>query len=534
MVAWLVILFFVVFGETSAIAAPQPNVVFILCDDLGIGDVKCFGENRCRIPTPNFDRLAREGMRFTDAHPNVSHCVPTRIAIMTGRNPWRFANPKENGPWGYLTPRFSPDTFTLGDLMQRAGYCTGYVGKWHLGTTMLTADGQTQGPANVDYTRPLTIGPNDYGFDESFILPGSLDMFPYAFVKNGRFQGAITAQKGCVAFHRLGPAAENFVFENVLDEITTEAERFLAAAKDDERPFFLYLALTSPHTPVVPSRPFLGKSGIGLYGDFVHETDHCICRVLDALDALGLSDETLVVATSDHGAAAYAGNNPEATPSQIRELEQQGHYAGGIYRGYKFSIYEGGLRVPFVARWPGSIPAASHCDRMICLSDLMATFSGLTGVALPEGAGPDSISFAPLLRDPTANAPREELILQSTHAFAVRQGQWKLALCPGSGCPGTWGNLPKRDDAYRAARQAFGRAPTRDELKRAPFVQLFDLSTDPGETHNLADSHPERVAALLSILDRHIAQGRSTPGPPLPNDAPVDPFGQVPKFVFEP
>ncbi|HSG69645.1 MAG TPA: sulfatase-like hydrolase/transferase, partial [Planctomycetaceae bacterium] len=149
--------------STFALAADRPNVVFILADDLGIGDVKCFGGDRSQIPTPNFDRLAREGMKFTDAHPNVSHCVPTRMALMTGRNPWRFAAPKENGPWGFLTPRFSTDTFTLGDLMLQAGYRTGYIGKWHLGTIMPTTDGKTQGPANVDYTKPLEIGPNDYG-----------------------------------------------------------------------------------------------------------------------------------------------------------------------------------------------------------------------------------------------------------------------------------------------------------------------------------------------------------------------------------
>lgn len=525
--------FFALMTGFEVHAAGQPNVVFILADDLGIGDVKCFGGDRCQIPTPNYDRIAREGVKFTDAHPDVSHCVPTRMALMTGRHPWRFAPPKENGPWGYLTPRFSTNTLTLGKLMQGGGYRTGYVGKWHLGTTMPTTDGKVQGPENVDFTKPLLVSPNDYGFDATFILPGSLDMFPYVFVKNGVFQGDVTAQKGWSAFNRVGPAAEDFEDTKVLDTFSSQAEQFLADSKKHSQPFFLFLALTAPHTPISPSYDFEGTSGIGLYGDFVHETDHCVGRVLAALDELEISENTLVIATSDHGAGAYAGNIRKATPFQFQELEQLGHFSGGIYRGFKFSVYEGGLRIPFVARWPKVIPPGSECKQVIGLVDVMATLADLSEAKLPASAGPDSFSFLSLLRDPSGPETRPTLVQQSSNAFSIRQGKWKLALCPGSGCAGRFGNRPTRDEAWKAAREQFGRAPERSELMQAPFVQLFDLESDPGESNNLAAEHPEKVAELKALLDESISRGRTTPGANLSNDREVNPISGVPGFVFK-
>lgn len=246
----------------------------------------------------------------------------------------------------------------------------------------------------------------------------------------------------------------------------------------------------------------------------------------------GFPRNTLVIATSDHGAAAYAGNIRKATPFQYRELEQLGHYSGGGYRGFKFSIYEGGLRIPFVAKWPGVIPAGKECDELIGLVDLMATFSEITGSEIPAESAPDSISFLPLLEDPDIKGHRDELVLQSTHAFAVRQGKWKLAVCPGSGSAGRYGNLPKTEDAWKDAVTAFGRTPQKSDLFQAPFVQLFNLENDPGETQNLAAEKPEKVEKLLGVLNKTIKRGRATPGPALENDRPVDPLVRVPGFVF--
>ena len=518
-------------------AAERPNVVFIMADDLGYGDVACFGKDRCRIATPHFDRLAARGMRFTDAHANASVCVPTRMAIMTGRYPWRFGKPEPGGPWGFLGLRLPTTQHTLGTLMQSAGYRTGYVGKWHLGTRMQTTDGQTQGLTNVDYHKPLAVGPRDFDFHHSFILPGSLDMFPYAFVQNNSWVGRVTAQKGWSAFNRVGPAAEDFLDTRVLDTFSSQAEQFLARnatqAKAGE-PFFLYLALTAPHTPTSPSAPFAGRSDLGIYGDFVMETDHCIGRVLSALKTHGLEDNTLVIATSDHGPAPYAGRKRKATAGQLKQLEQAGHYSAGLYRGYKFSVYEGGLRVPFVVRWPGTVRAGTTCDRLVGLQDLLATLSDITGVKLQDAQGPDSISMLPLLRDPRSEPPRTSMVLEGTRGKVIRSGMWKLALCPGSGSRGVWGNAPADIDAWRQAVRAFGRNPrSHAELAQAPFVQLFHLERDPGETTNLASQHPEQVRQLLALLQTQIDNGRSTPGPKQPNDRPrIKPFSSVPAFVW--
>ena len=511
-----------VLGSSKA-DAESPNIVYVMADDLGIGDVACYGGDRCQTSTPAFDSLARDGMMFTDAHSVASVCVPSRIAIMTGRYAWRFAKPSRSGPWGFLNPQLPAGSFTLGTMLKRAGYRTGYVGKWHLGTLMHTKDGKNQGVDNVDYERPLKVGPNDFGFDYSFILPGSLDMYPYVFIRNGRFQGEVTAQKGWSAFNRVGPAAQDFEDYKVLDAFATEAEAFLDRNAEQARngkPFFLYVALTSPHTPTSPSPAFEGTSKLGLYGDFVEETDATLGRVLAALDKHRLAENTLVVATSDHGAAPYAGNVRKATPNLIRKLEPLGHYASGIYRGYKFTVYEGGLRVPFLVRWPGKVEPGSKSDGLVGLNDMAATVAEIANVKLAPGEAPDSISILPLLTAPSSSSPRTSLVMQSPLAFAIRDRQWKLALTPGSGSRGMWGTLPIPEQAWGDAMRAFGSTPATADLRKAPFVQLFNLDTDVRETMNQSSVRPEVAARLAALLDKTVADGRSTPGPSLENDVP--------------
>ncbi len=517
--------------------AARPNIVFILADDLGYGDVESFGADRCRIDTPHFDRLAKEGLRFTNAHAAASVCVPSRVALMTGRYPLRFGPPQRGGPWGFLGLQLPKDEFTVARMLQGAGYRTAVVGKWHLGTEMPTKDGGVQGLTNVDYTKPLLTGPGRYGFDESFILPGSLDMYPYVFVRNHEFVGKVTAKKGWSAFNRVGPAAEDFEDWKVLDTFSTESERFIrSAAKDarDGKPFFLYLALTAPHTPTSPSPRFQGKSKLGIYGDFVMEVDHCVGRVLAALDGHGLADSTLVFAASDHGPALYAGRRKPATFAQLRELERDGHYSSGPYRGYKFSIWEGAFRVPFVARWPGKISPGTSCDELVGLQDFLATAAEIAGAKLSKEEAPDSVSLVPLLESPDAKGARDSLILQGAPALAFQSGPWKLTLCPGSGCAGRYGNSPKSADAWRAAVESSGTRPrSRRDLEQAPFVQLFRLDEDPGETRNLAAEHPAKVSELLTRMRDQIAKGRSTPGPQIANDREsVQVFRGVPRFVW--
>lgn len=526
------------FAAAAEAPAALPNIVFLLADDLGYGDVKSFGGDRSRTSTPHFDRLAREGMRFTDAHAVASVCVPSRVALMTGRYAWRFGPAVKGGPWGYLGTQFSTDQFTLARMLKARGYRTGYVGKWHLGTKMQTADGGIQGPTNVDYTAPLMIGPPQYGFDDSFILPGSLDMYPYAFVRNNHWVGEVTEQRGWSAFNRVGPAAKGFEDHQVLATFAHEAERFIGASaeRDDAAPFFLYVALTSPHTPLSPSAEFEGSSPIGVYGDFVAETDHTLGRVLQALDRHGLAENTLVIATSDHGAASYAGRNRKATVLQMKQLEAEGHYCSGPFRGYKFSAYEGGFRVPFVARWPGRIRPGATSRQLVGLNDLMATLADVSGYALKPDQGVDSVSLVPLFDAPNSRAVRSGLVMQSTRAFAIRDGKWKLMLCPGSGAEGVWGNSPARTDAWKTAVASYGRHPKSvDELTQAPFVQLFDLDSDPGETNNLAAANQPRVKRMTQQLVNHIQRGRSTDGPQMPNGRDnIRPFYSVPKFVWQP
>jgi arylsulfatase A len=502
-------------------AQMRPNIVFILADDLGIGDVKCYGGDRCLIDTPNIDALAAGGVRFTDAHPSASVCGPTRRAVMTGRYNWRYGATVNTGPWGFVGPRPNTEKSTLGKLLRRSGYRTGYVGKWHLGTTMQTLDGKKQGLANVDFTKPLTYGPVQFGFDYSFILPGSLDMYPYAYARNNAWQGEITAQKGWSAFNRVGPSEKDFQDHEVLETFYVEAEKFIRKQQKD-RPFFLFLALTAPHTPTSPGVNWRGKSKLGVYGDFVMEVDHSIERVMKALKAGGLSENTLVLFSSDHGPAPYAGNILEATPGQIKKLEAAGHYPSGPHRGYKFSVYEGGLRVPLIAHWPGVIPPGETCDALVGLNDFMATFAELANGELADHEAPDSISFAKLLRAPSAKGTRKDLTMQSIGPFVLREGDWKLCLCPGSGTnarsPNAKGNDPTPEVGWKKALGNFSGKPKDADLLSPPFVQLYNLANDPHEDLNLAAKHPERVAKMVALLQKQVANGRSTPGPQLKND----------------
>ncbi|MFL3657945.1 MAG: sulfatase-like hydrolase/transferase [Opitutales bacterium] len=331
-------------------AAKRPNIVFILADDLGIGDTNIYGGDRCLIETPNIDKLAQGCLKFTDAHVSASVCGPTRKAIMSGRYPWRDTRHDRGGAWGFSGLLFDPSiTYTLGDMFREAGYSTNYIGKWHLGTIMTTKDGEVQGDANVDYTRPLKVGPPQFGFDYSFILPGSLDMYPYAYLRNNVWQGNIAAQKGWSAFNRVGPSEKDFEDHEVLETFFDEADT-LISKQSSQDPFFLFLALTAPHTPTSPRVKWQAKSKLGVYGDFVMEVDHSVERVVTALKKQNLYDNTLIIFSSDHGPASYAGNILKATPGQIHQLEEKGHHSNGLHRGYKFSVYEGGLHVPLIGQ----------------------------------------------------------------------------------------------------------------------------------------------------------------------------------------
>lgn len=512
-------------------AADRPNIVFILADDLGYGDVKAFGGSKCNIDTPHFDQLCADGMKFTNAHVTDSVCVPSRTSIMTGRYAFRFGKPERGGPWGFVGLRFPTTQHTLGQMFQSGGYATGYVGKWHLGTRMATKDGMVQGPANTDFTKPIHVGPSDYGFQQCFFLPGSLDMFPYAFIRGKEWQGSVTARKGWSAFNRVGPAAEDFVDTNVLPTLCQEAGRFIEAQSRSEQPFFLFVALTAPHTPSSPEAQFEGRSRIGIYSDFVMNTDACIGRIRDQLRAAGVDKNTIVMASSDHGPGHYSGRIRKATANQMQKMEKDGHFATGPWRGYKFSAFEGGLRVPFAAVWPGVVNAGSTSDALIGLNDLMATWAQISGMTLPPQQAPDSVSFMPVLKD-SSRESRDHLVTHGTRSDAFHEQNWKLILGPGSGSSGQFFSEPKSEDAWKQAIEAFGRTPkSDDELLHPTFVQLFNLKEDPGESNDVSAQNMDRVRKMHQRYQEIIAAGRSTPGPILSNDRKVKAF-RPPPFVW--
>jgi len=499
-------------GETEARpAASQPNIVFILADDLGYGDLGCYNPQG-KIPTPHLDRLAREGMRFTDAHTTSAVCTPTRYALLTGRYSWRSR--LQSGVLGGLSPPLiPPERLTLPGLLRKAGYHTACIGKWHLGlgwprkpNTPPFTDSIEKGPEgwNVDYTKPIAEGPLSVGFDEFYGLAGSLDMVPYVFIHNDRVPIVPTVDKafpmilGRSAMTRRGPAAAEFEAVDVLPILTKKAIQYIherAAEARSRKPFFLYLALASPHTPIVPSESWQSRSGLNPYADFVMQTDDCVGQVVAALEKEGLAENTLLFFSSDNGPS------PQADFGALRD---KGHDSAGGFRGAKADLWEGGHRVPLLVRWPGRIQAGTTTDQLVGLVDLMATCAELLGVELPDNAAEDSFSFLPVLLGKASGPVRETLILHSVSGkFAIRQGPWKLLLTPGSG---GW----SRPTDAEARRQGL------------PEVQLYHLADDPAEQKNFQAQHPEMVQRLIQLLERQVAEGRTRPGIPQKNDVPVD------------
>ncbi|MCP5537929.1 MAG: arylsulfatase [Akkermansiaceae bacterium] len=475
--------------STTAHGAGKPNIIYILADDLGYGDVQALNPKQGKIPTPGMDRLAEQGMVFTDAHSNSSVCTPTRYGVLTGRYNWRTY--KQSGVlFGFDQPLIAKDRLTVAGLLKKQGYKTAMVGKWHLGLGLRSPDGKpTKGQKaavdGVDWSARITGGPVDLGFDSWYGIAASLDMPPYIFINNDHFVGKCTTTK---AFHRKGPAHADFEAVDVLDTIGEKAADFIRRQKADE-PFFLYVPLTSPHAPIIPTDQWKGKSKLGLYGDFVMQTDAVVARITDAVDAAKLADNTIIIVTSDNGCSKVA---------DIPGLKKQGHFPNAHYRGSKSDIWDGGHRVPFIVRWPAGVEAGSSSGEVICLTDLMATCAELSGGKLPDNAGEDSVSFAPALKGKPIVSTRKGVVHHSVSGqFAYRQGKWKLLLTKASG---GW---------------------TREKMSDNSPAQLYDMEADPGEQKNLYKSHPEVVERLIAQLESDVKRGRSTDGPDQKNDIKV-------------
>lgn len=478
---------------TRAAAAPAaPNILYIFADDLGYGDVSCFNA-KSAWQTPNLDRLAREGMVFTDAHSASSLCTPSRYALLTGRYAWR-GRLKQGVLQGYSPPLIEPGRLTVPGFLRQHGYTTAMLGKWHLGLDWARSGPR---PENVDFAKPFGGGPTAHGFDRFFGISASLDMPPYVWLQDDR---AVSLPVGSIGgspapkLWRAGPISPDFKMENVQPRLTEQAIAYLTerGSARDHRPFFLYLALAAPHTPILPTREFEGKTHATSYGDFVAQVDADIGRILAVLEAQGLAKNTLVIFTSDNGFAPAAS---------VPEHAKANHDPSGGWRGYKADLFEGGHRVPFIARWPGVTPPGTRSAAMVGQLDLFATCADILGANLPGDAAEDSVSMLPLLRGETRPS-RETLVNHSADGeFAIREGQWKLLLCPGSG---GW-SPPTAAPSQWLKTEA-------TDLRTLPPFQLYDLAVDPVEKNNVAAAHPEIVQRLGRQARRIVQAGRSTPG----------------------
>ena len=472
----------------------KPNVVYILADDLGYGDVSCLnGESK--LDTGNIDRIAQKGMIFTDAHSGSAVCTPTRYGILTGRYCWR--SQKKHGVLsGYSPHLIENGRLTAASMLKQRGYNTACIGKWHLGW-----DWQRKGPKprDVDFTKPVTHGPVTNGFDYFFGFCGSLDMAPYVYVENNRVTALpdrITRNDDPKAFWREGPTGADFEHEQVLPKLTEKAVEYIGI-QEQGKPFFFYFPLPAPHTPILPTKKFRGKSKTNEYGDFVLQVDDTVGKILDALERTGLEDNTIVILTSDNGCSPRA---------DFDELDEFGHDPSYVFRGHKADIFEGGHRIPFIVQWPAGVKPGSICDDPVCLTDLMATMADITGFQLPDNAGEDSVSILPDLLGTAKDPVREAIVHHSVNgSFSIRQGKWKLELCPGSG---GWSD-PK---------------PAVAKKNNLPKVQLYDLIQDIGEQVNLQAEHPKVVERMTALLQSYVDTGRSTPGKPQQNNGDVDIF----------
>lgn len=468
----------------------QSNIIFILADDMGYGDVSYF-DNNSKLKTENLDRMAQEGVVFTDAHSSSSVSTPTRYGILTGRYNWR-STLKNNVLYGYDKALIPADRETMASMLRKNGYTTAGIGKWHLGWDWDNIDA---GKDKVDFSKPVQNGPTTRGFDYFYGFCGSLDMAPYLYIENDMptsLPDRETVNEGKYSWWRKGPTGADFVHEEVLPNLVDRACNYIKEKAKADQPYFLYLPLPAPHTPILPTEEFRGKSGIGEYGDFVLMVDAMVGKVLQAVKESGEDGNTIVVFTTDNGCSPAAG---------IKEMEAQGHRPNSIYRGHKADLFDGGHRIPCILRWPeGTKP--HEVRQTVCLTDFYATFAAINGYKLMDSEGEDSYNLLPAIVSETEIDPiREATVHHSIDGqFTIRQGDWKLLLSASSG---GW-SAPTPTDTLA--------------LDSLPPIQLYNMKDDPSETTNVEAEHPEIVSRLRALMAKYVREGRSTPGAPQKND----------------
>ena len=472
--------------RTQVAQADKPNIVFVLCDDLGYGDIHCLNPERGKIPTPAVDQLAKEGMIFTDVHSGSSVCTPTRYGLLTGRYSWR-TRLQSGVTQGFAPCLIAPKRPTVASFLKMQGYDTAIIGKWHLdfqykdpktGETLTRPPKQKNKPNGKKGGLPpigskIPDGPLAHGFN-----------FYHGFHHAGDIKAVIEDDEVILYDDEI----------NMLPRLTRQAVKYIdERAKESEQPFFLYVSYGSPHAPIVPTKAWQGKSGLGSYGDFVMQTDDGFCQILDALDRNGLTENTLVIFSADNGCSRVA---------KIGKLQAKGHFPSANFRGSKADIWDGGHRIPFIVRWPGKVAANATSNQTLCLTDLFATCAELTEQPLPLESAEDSVSFLPVLKGNAIESTRAGVIHHSISGhFAYRMGKWKLCLAKASG---GW------------------TSPTEKHAPGdSPDAQLYDMEADPGETTNLYQSRPKVTQMLLDQLKSDIARGRSTAGKGGVNDADI-------------
>lgn len=472
-----------------------PNIIYVLADDMGYGDVSCLNE-QSKINTVNFDSMAKDGIKFTDAHSSSAVCTPSRYSIMTGRYNWR-SKLKQGVNYGYSPALIEENRMTAASMLKTKGYNTACIGKWHLGMDWqrkADADENADIEEAVDFAAPIQNSPTAFGFDYFYGISASLDMPPYVYIENDyvtELPNRNTVNTG-QKFWREGPTAPDFVHEEVLPNLTKKVLDTIDKWHDE--PFFIYFPLPAPHTPILPTVDFLGKTNTNLYGDFVLMCDDVIGQIIKKLDEKGISDDTILIFTSDNGCSPWA---------DFEGLAKLGHNPSYIFRGHKADIYEGGHRIPLLIKWPDGISAGSISDEPVCLVDFTATIAEITGINLPDDAAEDSISNLPVWSQTEYQKPlREATVHHSINgSFSLRMGDWKLEMCPGSG---GWSD-PKPGE----------------EPEGSPQIQLYNMADDVRERVNVWDENPEIVTKLKTVLTRYVKDGRSTPGAPQPNTGPV-------------
>ena len=476
----------------------KPNIVFILADDLGYGDASCLNPNS-GIKTNNIDRIAMSGLTFTDAHSSSAVSTPTRYGILTGRYNWR-STLKQGVLDGFSPALIPPGRKTMAMMLKERGYQTACMGKWHLGWDWNNIG---NGSDKVDYTKPIKNGPTTLGFDYFFGISASLDMPPYVYVENDKVTSPpshITEGNNISydkpgsdgSYWRKGVTGGDFDHQYCLSNIIDHAVNFIDQKTLPDKPYFLYLALPAPHTPILPSKEFQAKSQLNNYADFVLMVDSKVGEVLDAIERSGDRENTIVVFASDNGCSPWA---------DFKTLISKGHNPSYIFRGTKADLFDGGHRIPCLMQWPDKIVKPGTINQTICLTDFMATFASITGYSMADGEGEDSYNLLPVILHPdNTQILREAIVSHSINgSFTIRQGDWKLLLAAGSG---GW-SFP---------------VPSSREEEGLPLIQLYNLRKDPSENENVQDKYPEVVQRLTSLLKRYIENGRSTPGKPQKND----------------